>query len=270
LARLITAVREGTPAKILIRNAKKDGTVFLNSLTLHPIRDSSGVYRYNVAVLADGSENSHDADELRMLRDILPSTVDAKLQPMAPAPYGLVSAREQWNLVQPNTAKMIRLLWATDPHGALGRILNLHPVLRQPTISSIGAFIASPTMKERLPNEDKLLQMIVVVRELEQQRDSIGRIAMPFEVIDALCQMHMQLSARDISLIIAQNEARLVMPILKLSFIMPSHKSCKIKIKLGRNMKSNRPMPNWVRLKTGNTIRYNTKRGHWRRTKNGF
>jgi len=35
-------------------------------------------------------------------------------------------------------------------------------------------------------------------------------------------------------------------------------------------MKSNRPMPNWVRLKTGNTIRYNTKRGHWRRTKNGF
>ena len=26
-------------------------------------------------------------------------------------------------------------------------------------------------------------------------------------------------------------------------------------------------MPNWARMKTGNKIRYNAKRRHWRRTK---
>ncbi|WP_411027514.1 eL39 family ribosomal protein, partial [Salmonella sp. s54925] len=41
---------------------------------------------------------------------------------------------------------------------------------------------------------------------------------------------------------------------------MPSHKSFKIKRKLARKMKQNRPIPQWVRLRTGNSIRYNAKR----------
>ncbi|ESO95341.1 hypothetical protein LOTGIDRAFT_116919, partial [Lottia gigantea] len=46
-----------------------------------------------------------------------------------------------------------------------------------------------------------------------------------------------------------------------------AHKSLKTKLKLARKMKQNRPVPQWVRLRTGNTIRYNAKRRHWRRTK---
>ncbi|KAL8568176.1 60S ribosomal protein L39 [Nucella lapillus] len=48
---------------------------------------------------------------------------------------------------------------------------------------------------------------------------------------------------------------------------MGAHKSLRIKIKLARKIKQNRPIPQWVRMKTGNTIRYNSKRRHWRRTK---
>ncbi|ODV93360.1 hypothetical protein PACTADRAFT_46903, partial [Pachysolen tannophilus NRRL Y-2460] len=49
-----------------------------------------------------------------------------------------------------------------------------------------------------------------------------------------------------------------------------SQKSFKTKQKLAKSQKQNRPLPQWIRLKTGNTIRYNAKRRHWRRTKLGI
>ncbi|XP_023240684.1 60S ribosomal protein L39 [Centruroides sculpturatus] len=51
------------------------------------------------------------------------------------------------------------------------------------------------------------------------------------------------------------------------NFEMAAHKTFKIKQKLAKKMKQNRPIPQWIRLKTGNSIRYNAKRRHWRRTK---
>lgn len=46
-----------------------------------------------------------------------------------------------------------------------------------------------------------------------------------------------------------------------------AHKTFRIKRKLARKQRQNRPVPQWIRMKTGNTIRYNAKRRHWRRTK---
>ncbi|RZC87965.1 hypothetical protein C5167_004144 [Papaver somniferum] len=54
------------------------------------------------------------------------------------------------------------------------------------------------------------------------------------------------------------------------SSFLPSHKSFMIKKKLAKKMRQNRPIPNWIRMRTDNTIRYNAKRRHWRRTKLGF
>jgi len=48
---------------------------------------------------------------------------------------------------------------------------------------------------------------------------------------------------------------------------MPSHKTFKIKRILAKKQRINRPLPQWIRLRTGNKIRYNCKRRHWRRTK---
>ncbi|KAF0327227.1 ribosomal L39 protein [Colletotrichum asianum] len=39
---------------------------------------------------------------------------------------------------------------------------------------------------------------------------------------------------------------------------MPSHKSFRTKQKLAKAQKQNRPIPQWIRLRTGNTIRYDT------------
>nr|OQO32171.1 hypothetical protein B0A51_00540 [Rachicladosporium sp. CCFEE 5018] len=51
---------------------------------------------------------------------------------------------------------------------------------------------------------------------------------------------------------------------------MPSHKSFRTKTKLAKAQKQNRPIPQWIRLKTNNTIRYNAKRRHWRKTRIGI
>ena len=48
---------------------------------------------------------------------------------------------------------------------------------------------------------------------------------------------------------------------------MAAKKTFIIKRKLAKKAKQNRPIPQWIRMRTGNTIRYNAKRRHWRRTK---
>ncbi|XP_044625290.1 large ribosomal subunit protein eL39-like [Equus asinus] len=50
---------------------------------------------------------------------------------------------------------------------------------------------------------------------------------------------------------------------------MSSHKTFRIKRFLAKKQKQNHPIPQWIRRKTGNKIRYNSKRRHWRRTKLG-
>eukprot|EP00842_Homolaphlyctis_polyrhiza_P005678 jgi/Hompol1/6110/HPOL_002227-RA len=47
----------------------------------------------------------------------------------------------------------------------------------------------------------------------------------------------------------------------------PSNKTFRTKRILGKKQKQNRPVPNWIRFRTDNTIRYNSKRRNWRRTK---
>ncbi|KAF4144339.1 Ribosomal L39 protein [Phytophthora infestans] len=50
----------------------------------------------------------------------------------------------------------------------------------------------------------------------------------------------------------------------------PSHKTFRTKRILAKKAKQNRPIPQWIRLRTDNTIKYNAKRRHWRRTKLGL
>ncbi|XP_073913069.1 large ribosomal subunit protein eL39-like [Castor canadensis] len=51
---------------------------------------------------------------------------------------------------------------------------------------------------------------------------------------------------------------------------MSSHKTFRIKRFLAKKQKQNHPIPQWIHMKTGNKIRYNSKRIHWRRTKLGL
>ncbi|XP_061043208.1 large ribosomal subunit protein eL39-like [Eubalaena glacialis] len=57
---------------------------------------------------------------------------------------------------------------------------------------------------------------------------------------------------------------------LNLLLAMSSHKTFRIKRFLAKKQKQNRPIPQWIQMKTGNKIRYDSKRRHWRRTKLGL
>lgn len=50
----------------------------------------------------------------------------------------------------------------------------------------------------------------------------------------------------------------------------PSQKTFKIKKILAKKARQNRPLPQWIRMRTDNTVKYNAKRRHWRRTKLGL
>uniref|UniRef100_A0A8L2RBV8 Large ribosomal subunit protein eL39 n=1 Tax=Rattus norvegicus TaxID=10116 RepID=A0A8L2RBV8_RAT len=58
--------------------------------------------------------------------------------------------------------------------------------------------------------------------------------------------------------------------VIDLKLKLSSHKTFRIKRFLAKKQKQNRPIPQWIRMKTGNKIRYNSKRRHWRRTKLGL
>jgi PAS domain S-box-containing protein len=51
LSNLIDAVRTDSRAEVRITNQRRDGSTFVNDLSLHPVHDSTGVYRYNIGVL---------------------------------------------------------------------------------------------------------------------------------------------------------------------------------------------------------------------------
>ena len=51
---------------------------------------------------------------------------------------------------------------------------------------------------------------------------------------------------------------------------MGSIKTFRKKTHMAKKIKQNRPLPNWIRYRTDNKIRYNAFRRHWRRTKLKF
>lgn len=57
---------------------------------------------------------------------------------------------------------------------------------------------------------------------------------------------------------------------LSLRSTMPCNKTFRVKKTLAKKLKQNRPIPQWIRMRTDNKIRYNAKRRHWRRTKIGL
>ncbi|XP_059529927.1 large ribosomal subunit protein eL39-like [Myotis daubentonii] len=54
------------------------------------------------------------------------------------------------------------------------------------------------------------------------------------------------------------------------SFTTSSHKTFRIKRFLAKKQKQNQPVPQRTQMKTGNKLRYNSKRTPWRRTKLGL
>jgi len=82
---VIDGLRAGAATQVELTNYTADGTPFRNLLSLQPVHDSNGVYRYCIGVLADAATIS-DAQRvaLERLRRLLPAHFEEELEPLHP------------------------------------------------------------------------------------------------------------------------------------------------------------------------------------------
>ena len=50
---MVKSIRAATATTVRVTNYKKGGKAFTNVLTLHPVKDSSGAYRYSIGLQSD-------------------------------------------------------------------------------------------------------------------------------------------------------------------------------------------------------------------------
>ena len=60
-------VGERTACRLRITNARKDGSLFVNELSMHPVHDSEGAYRFNIGVLSDVSAGAAQSSTIETL-----------------------------------------------------------------------------------------------------------------------------------------------------------------------------------------------------------
>jgi len=156
LQTLVTSIRDKVPTLVRITNVRKDGTSFVNELSLHPIWDSTGKYRFNVGLLCDTAAPAPAGVPLMTLREKLPTQFDVAQQPPAPAPFVPADYMAQWKEFQPATSKLMRMLWSTDADGALRKLITMPAVLCKPAIASLGSFFATKQKED----EQRFLSML--------------------------------------------------------------------------------------------------------------
>ena len=80
---MVVAIRTGKRTTVRVTNYKKDGATFTNCVTLSPVRDDTGLYRFCFGVLSDAENELSDGAALKALHDALPRTMQASSQPPA-------------------------------------------------------------------------------------------------------------------------------------------------------------------------------------------
>ena len=112
---MVVAIRTATVVTVRATNYRRDGSTFINSVTLSPVFDNEGVYRYSIGVLSDAAEAITDGNALEKLRSVLPRSMQADAQPPAFDPsLRKVSAAAQVKQYRASTAVFTRMKWGTD------------------------------------------------------------------------------------------------------------------------------------------------------------
>ena len=157
---MVTAIRSAKPATVRCTNYRKDGNDFVNVITLHPVMDSEGEYRYSIGILSDDANGDQEGPLLDRLRGVLPTTFDAALQPkkfsVTATQVDQAAQRKQW---KSSLAKFTRLLWSMDWEGSL-RTLIANPQ----SLSTFGRWLQSDS-----PADGTKLELVVLFAELARQ-----------------------------------------------------------------------------------------------------
>ena len=135
------AIKGRTVQNLNVLNFKKDGSQFQNNLSLHPVENENGEYKYNVGVLVDGIElkkrSEQERTALNNLRNSVPkvATIDvgerrsarnskdepAKMTPVA-VKKGSEALDAKWKEV---LTKLTRLMYSLDWKDALEHLMTV-------------------------------------------------------------------------------------------------------------------------------------------------
>jgi len=119
------SLRRAAPTMLRVTNYRADGSLFKNVVSLHPVMDTAGTYRYSIGLQCDEANWSKESSAFEKLRRVLPTQFDAALQPnsndAANANVDEDAQRKQW---QKSIAKFTRLVWSMDWEGTLTRFLS--------------------------------------------------------------------------------------------------------------------------------------------------
>ena len=78
LDELRAAVREGRERQVVLRNYRKDGSLFYNELSVSPVRDGAGNITHFVGIQNDVTERKRAEEEIRELNETLESRVEER------------------------------------------------------------------------------------------------------------------------------------------------------------------------------------------------
>ena len=124
--RIITdALRKAKPVILRITNYTKEGEAFKNVLSLQPVFDSTGEYRFSIGLQANEIAYERDPSRYDKLRKLLPTKFDVVAQPKRlDTKDQLVDEAAQTAQWQASIAKFTRLVWSMDWEGTLERFLT--------------------------------------------------------------------------------------------------------------------------------------------------
>ena len=99
IAQMVHALRDRKPSTVIISNYTKGGKRFRNALTLHPVCDTDGKYRYCIGIASNADAADADAAvALLLTRKILPSVFEPNTAERAlAAKKGLVTVADSLN-----------------------------------------------------------------------------------------------------------------------------------------------------------------------------
>jgi PAS domain S-box-containing protein len=159
------AVRRGAPAKVVMRNYRKDGTLFFNELSVAPLTTRDGPVRYYVGIVDDVTERERTRLAIAERNARLNAVFDL-------SPDGFVVFDRERQLVFVNRAFLMMTGWDEDvATGGLGlddfdqRLRGLHdPAQPYPPLSmqaaDEGAFDTMDLLHLQLPRPRVLTRLV--------------------------------------------------------------------------------------------------------------
>ncbi|KAJ1627857.1 hypothetical protein T492DRAFT_630535, partial [Pavlovales sp. CCMP2436] len=127
VTKMVRALRYAKDLVIDVTNHRKDGQKFTNDLSLLPVHDSNGEYRYSIGILSwKEKQNADEKASLEKLRAIMPKKMPADSQPKEFDQEAVkIDASAKAAQFRSSMIKFTKLLWTLDAESSLAKLMEV-------------------------------------------------------------------------------------------------------------------------------------------------